>query len=222
MMIAVVFLMLATPAPRAQATPLAILEIIKAGVKKVIKAMDLKIQRLQNKTIWLQNAQKVLENNMSKLKLREIADWTEKQRKLYSDYYEELKKVKDVIAAYQGVKNIMTKQLRMVEEYKRAYNLFSGSGHFSPQELEYMGRVYSGMLEASARNLDELLLVVNSFATQMSDAKRLELISKASGSMDEQLADLRRFNSQQLKLGLQRAKEKNDRLTIKQIYGIQQ
>ena len=33
-----------------------ILEIIKAAVKKVIKAVDLKIQRLQNKTIWLQNA----------------------------------------------------------------------------------------------------------------------------------------------------------------------
>ena len=49
-------------------------EIIKAAVKKVIKAVDLKIQRLQNKTIWLQNAQKVLENKMSKLKLTEISD----------------------------------------------------------------------------------------------------------------------------------------------------
>ena len=35
-----------------------IIEVIKAGVKKVIKAVDLKIQRLQNKTIWLQNAQR--------------------------------------------------------------------------------------------------------------------------------------------------------------------
>jgi hypothetical protein len=35
-----------------------ILEIIKAGIVKVIKAVDLKIQRLQTKTIWLQNAQK--------------------------------------------------------------------------------------------------------------------------------------------------------------------
>ena len=45
-----------------------ILEVIQAGIKKAIKAVDLKIQRLQNKTIWLQNAQKVLENKMSKLK----------------------------------------------------------------------------------------------------------------------------------------------------------
>ena len=39
-----------------------VLEIIKEGITKVIVAVDLKIQRLQNETIWLQNAQKVLEN----------------------------------------------------------------------------------------------------------------------------------------------------------------
>lgn len=69
---------------------IAVLEVIKAGVKKVIKAVDLKVQRLQNETIWLQNAQKVLENQLSKLKLTEIADWTEKQKELYKNYYEEL------------------------------------------------------------------------------------------------------------------------------------
>ena len=34
--------------------------IIKEGITKVIVAVDLKIQRLQNETIWLQNAQKTL------------------------------------------------------------------------------------------------------------------------------------------------------------------
>src|SRR5438045_2332492 len=51
-----------------------IMEIIKQAITKVIVAVDLKIQRLQNKTIWLQNAQKVLENKMSELKLTEISD----------------------------------------------------------------------------------------------------------------------------------------------------
>ena len=73
-----------------------ILEIIKAGVTKVIKAVDLKIQRLQNKTIWLQNAQKTLENEVSKLKLTEISDWAKKQKELYAKYFDELWKVKNV------------------------------------------------------------------------------------------------------------------------------
>ena len=59
--------------------------IIKEGIKKVIQAVDLKIQRLQNKTIWLQNAQKTLENTMSQLKLDEITDWVERQRTLYGE-----------------------------------------------------------------------------------------------------------------------------------------
>jgi hypothetical protein len=50
----------ATPTQEAKAA-IAIAKIIKEAVKKVIKAVDLMIQRLQNKTIWLQNAQKVLE-----------------------------------------------------------------------------------------------------------------------------------------------------------------
>ena len=65
-----------------------IAKIIKEGVKKVIKAVDLMIQRLQNKTIWLQNAQKVIENQLSKLKLTEISDWVNKQKELYKDYFD--------------------------------------------------------------------------------------------------------------------------------------
>ena len=63
-----------------------IIDIIRAGIKKVIVAVDLKIQKLQNKTIWLQNAQKVIENQLSKLKLTEIGDWANRQKDLYQDY----------------------------------------------------------------------------------------------------------------------------------------
>ncbi len=41
--------------PSGATAQIAVVEVIKAGVKKVIKAVDLKIQRLQNETIWLQN-----------------------------------------------------------------------------------------------------------------------------------------------------------------------
>ena len=47
----------------------------------MIIAVDLQVQRIQNKTIWLQNAQKTLENEMSKLKLDEITDWVQKNKR---------------------------------------------------------------------------------------------------------------------------------------------
>ena len=61
-------------------------DIIKQGITKVIKAVDLEVQRLQNKTIWLQNAQKVVENSMSELHLNEIRDWVQKQKVLFRFY----------------------------------------------------------------------------------------------------------------------------------------
>ncbi|MEO7293440.1 MAG: conjugal transfer protein TraI, partial [Ginsengibacter sp.] len=135
-----------------------ILEIIKAGIKKVIVAVDLKIQRIQNKTIWLQNAEKVLENKMSELKLGEIGDWVEKQRKLYADYFDELWKVKNTIATYQRVRDIIKRQVQMVKEYEKAYALFRQDKNFTQKEINYMYQVYSGMLNESVKNLEQVQL----------------------------------------------------------------
>ena len=104
----IILLISIAPVQQTQAQ-IPILDIIKAAVKKVIKAVDLKIQRLQNKTIWLQNAQKTLENQMSKLKLKEIGDWANKQKELYAKYFDELSKVKNAISTYQAVKHIISK-----------------------------------------------------------------------------------------------------------------
>ena len=198
-----------------------VLEIIKGGVKKVIKAVDLKIQRLQNKTIWLQNAEKTLENEMSKLKLKEIGDWALKQKKLYADYFDELWKVKNALQTYQNVKDIVNKQIQLVKEYKKAFDLSKQDKNFSAGELVYMGEVYSGILKESLKNIEQVDLVITSFATQMSDAKRLEIIHQASDKMEQNLSDLREFNQQNLQVSLQRAKEKNDIDAVKKLYGIE-
>ena len=192
-----------------------VLEIIKEGVKKVIKAVDLKIQSLQNKTIWLQNAQKTLENKMQELKLGEISGWVEKQRKLYADYYEELWKVKSAIAYYQKVKDIIEKQVLLVNEYKQAYALFKQDKHFTIDDIDYMGKIYVGIMDESLKNLDQLYLVINSFATQMSDAKRLELINNAGNNIEQNLTDLRQFNNQNVRLSLQRAKDQLEIMLLK-------
>lgn len=198
-----------------------VLEIIRQAVTKVIKAVDLKIQRLQNKTIWLQNAQKTLENKMQELKLGEISDWVEKQRKLYAEYYEELWKVKSTIAYYGKVKDIIQKQVAIVDEYKKAAALFRQDKQFSPPDITYMENVYRGILEQSAKNLEGLLLVIHSFATQMSDGSRLEIIHAAEKSMEQNLTDLRQFTQQNIHLSLRRARDAKEIQIVKALYGIQ-
>lgn len=195
-------------------------EAIKEGVKKVIKAVDLKIQRLQNKTIWLQNTQKVIENTMSKLKLDEITSWVEKQRNLYKDYYEELWRVKALITYYGRVKDIIQKQKALVEEYKRAWAMIKQNKHFSPEELRYMENVYSGILGESLKNVDRLSLVINAFTTQMDDAGRMKIIQSVANAVDENYQDLTRFNTQNIMLGTERERDLNDTKTIQNLYGL--
>ncbi len=197
-----------------------IIEVIKGAVKKVIKAIDLKIQRQQNKVIWLQNAQKTLENTMSKLKLDEISNWVEKQRTLYKDYYEELSKVKAIISYYHRIRDISQRQIQLVEAYHKAWNLFRQDKHFTSDELNYIGKVYSGILDESAKNIDQIFLVVNSFQTQMSDAKRLLIINAVADQVDANYYDLTRFNQQNILLTLQRAKAYNDVEVVKKLYGL--
>lgn len=198
----------------------AIAEAIKLTVIKVIKAVDLKVQRMQNETIWLQNAQKVLENELSKLKLTEISGWTADQKQLYGNYYAELGKIKSFIAYYQRIKDITLKQAALIGQYKRAWSLFQKDHHFRPEELRYMQKVYSGILDASVQNLDQLLLVVNGFKTQMSDAQRIELINHAGNQLDTNYDDLQQFNNENIRISLQRSRDAADTESIKALYGI--
>lgn len=206
--------------PREANAQLIIAEVIKAGVKKVIKAIDLKVQRLQNQTIWLQNAQKVVENQLSKFKLDEISDWTERQRQLYAGYYEELQKVKSVIVTYQRIRDMADTQGAILKEYQWAIALLRRDHHFSPDELQHMESIYRGILDESVRNLDQIFIVINSFKTQMSDAARLELIDQAASQMVQNYADLKAFNAQNITLSVQRAQSELEVKTLKLVYAI--
>ena len=197
-----------------------IADVIKLVIKKVINAIDLAVQQVQNKTIVLQNAQKELENTMSKLKLDEISDWVEKQRKLYEDYYNELWQVKQVISDYDKVKSIIQLQSRIVSEYTRAYGLFKQDKHFTPDEIDHMFKVYTGILQESLKNVDQVLLVVNSLVTQMQDADRMEIIDDAAQAVQRNYDDLQRFNQQNIQLSIERGFDQNDQQSIKKLYGI--
>jgi hypothetical protein len=194
--------------------------IIKEILIKIIKAIDLAIQKQQNKVIWLQNAQKTLENTMSKLKLDQITDWVSRQKELYADYYEGLRKVKDIITYYQRIKAISEKQVQVVEAYKRAFNLFKSDNHFTVDEIAYMEKVYAGILDASVKNLDQVYMIISSFTTTMTDEARLAIINKAADALDKNYRDLTQFNTQNKILSLHRSKDQQEVDVVRALYGI--
>ncbi len=194
--------------------------VVTEAMKKIILAMDARVQRLQNKTIGLQNAQKTLENLLSKLKLQEISEWTEKQREQYAHYFEELRKVKVVLTTIQEVRSIAQQQVSMVQQYKRIFSLLRQDTRFTPAEIQYMLQVYSGMLESSMDYVEQVTHVVQAFRTQMTDGERLEVIRQAAKAITKINKDMQQFTESNVKVRLQRAAEQQDIDAIKRLYGI--
>lgn len=195
--------------------------LITGAIKKVIVAIDLKVQQLQNKTLQLQDAEKALENKMALTNLTDISGWLDKEKQLYAGYYKELQTVRGVIAGYELVKNVVARQRELVSEYRQAYRLFRQDKHFSATELDYMGQVYNGILAQSADNLNEVLLAVSNLATQMSDGERLAIIHRSAAKLQVNLDDLRQFNYDAQQLSLGRANDQQERNNLKKLYGLQ-
>lgn len=195
-------------------------QVLNQTVGKIIRAIDLEVQQAQNKTIWLQNAQKVVENQLNQLKLSQIAGVGQQQTDLFTSYYNELYTVKGIITDYEQVRSITLRQQALVSEYQRAWSLTRQDKHFSATELKYIASVCTGILKASVGNLDQLLVLVNSFKTQMSDGRRMELIGITSRHIDQNYNDLKEFNNQNIILSLERAHDESDMQSTKNLYGI--
>jgi len=193
---------------------------IREIIIAVIKQADIAVQKAQNVVLGLQNAQKEIENQLSQLKLGEIGDWEQKIKDIYSEYYTELWQVKTAISYFKEITDIVAQQQQLVTEYKQAFNLFKQDKHFTPAEISYIYRVYTGIINQSAKSLDQIILVLTSFSLQMSDAARLALIKQASHDIQQQTNDLRNFNNQTAQVSLQRAKNQQEINTIKSLYGL--
>ncbi len=211
-----------TVLPRGASAQFVISAVLNETVGKVIRAIDLEVQKAQNQTIWLQNAQKTIENQLNQMKLSQIAGVNQQQTTLFQNYYNELYKVKEVISDYEQVKNITLEQEALVREYESAWSLIQNDKHFNASELQYISSIYSGILKASVNNLDQLMNLVNNFKTQMSDGKRMELIQKVSHNVDQNYNDLKQFNNENTILSLQRAQDANDIAATKALYGLDQ
>src|SRR5476651_179495 len=103
--VSMVVILITVPEQKADAQ-LLIGSVINATIGKVIRAIDLGVQRAQNQTIWLQNAQKVIETQLNQLKLSQIAGVSKQQTDLFNAYYNDLFTVKAIITDYEQVKNI--------------------------------------------------------------------------------------------------------------------
>ena len=149
-----------------------------------------------------------------------VSDIAKGNFNLHEIFLDGLLSVSPAVKNYSRVAEIISYQTQIVKEYKSAYNRFTTSGSFNTNEIDYIGKVYSNLFNASLKNLDALLMVITASNLRMNDAERLKSIDKIHGNMQDQLIFLRQFNNNTSLLALQRSKESNDASTMQSLYGL--
>lgn len=139
---------------------------------------------------------------------------------LHKTFLDGLFEVNPAVKNYKRVADIVNYQLLLVKEYKAAYQNFKSSGMFNPDEIDYMGKVYSRLINASLKNLDDLLTIITASKLRMNDEERLSAIDKIFADMEDKLMFLRYFNNSTSVLSLQRAREQKEVDNVKRYEGI--
>ena len=106
-----------------------------------------------------------------------------------------------------------------MSEYGKAYDRFKQYDNFSPDEILYIGKVYNNLIDESVKGLSDLTTIITDGVLSASDDERFNQIDKLDTEIKDRLQFLRYFNNNTTILALQRAREKNDVNTIKNIYG---
>ncbi|MEJ7737006.1 MAG: TerB family tellurite resistance protein [Chitinophagaceae bacterium] len=149
-----------------------------------------------------------------------IKNLSEGNFNLHRTFLDGLMAVSPTVRNYKKVTEIVKDQVLIVQEYKSEFSRFKQDKNFNPEEIEYISTIYNNLFKQSLNNLDELTTVITANKLRMSDDERLGSIDRIYVDMQDKLMFLRHFNNNTTILAVQRAREKNDALTISRIYGI--
>ena len=141
---------------------------------------------------------------------------------LHAVFLNSLLEISPTVKKYKRIIDIVSTQLKIVSEYKRALHQLTASEKFTADEINYVQRVYSNLLNQSLKNLDALATIVTAGKMRMSDDERLGAIDGVWKEVESQFNFLQHFNNQAKVLALQRAKEQNDVSTMNQLYNVNQ
>lgn len=141
--------------------------------------------------------------------------------KLHQVFLDGLFAVNPAVRDYRRIPLIIDYQAKLMKEYRRAYRRFTEDPNLTADELRYLERVYTYLVNQSVKNLEELTMVVTASRLRMSDDERLKAIDRIFLDMENKLSFLRYFNNSTQILVLQRAKENSEVMTIEKLHEIE-
>ena len=147
-----------------------------------------------------------------------VKDLTQGNFSLHEAFLDALLDVSPTVRNYHKVAEIISMQIKLVQQQGDAFARYHGSGNFSSDELDYIGRIYDNLINESLRNLDELTVIITAGQVRMSDNERIEAIDRIYEDVQEKLLFLNDFNNTTSVLSLQREKEQHDTGSMQNVY----
>lgn len=151
-----------------------------------------------------------------------IKDISEGNFSLHKTFLDGLLQVSPAVRKYKRIADIISYQLRIVKEYKTAFSQFRQDKHFTAEEIDYLGKVYSNLFKESMKSLDELSMVITTGKLRMNDDERLQAIDRIYSNIVDQFSFLQEFNNSTAILAVQREKDLQDIEISRRIYSIKE
>ncbi len=148
-------------------------------ISKLIRALELQVKKMQYANMVLQQAQQVAERGLSKIKMKEIADWQRKQQDLYAGYFKELTQVNQWVKNSQQVKQIGDLQVTL----EKTGSYFSAGS----------SQAYMQQLDKSRLLMQSLKQLLSSDQLVMKDADRLLYVQKLRTTMNDCVEEVERL-----------------------------
>jgi hypothetical protein len=137
---------------------------------------------------------------------------------LHGDYFNSLEAVNPEIKKYARIGSIISIQLRMIKAYKEAYRYAKDCEQFTPDEVDYLSRVFENLLTEAAKDIELLTVVITSNKVKMEDKERVIWIDKIHDYMKDKEKFLYSFNAEMYGLARSRSGEKRDVKMLQKIY----
>ena len=152
--------------------------------------------------------------------LTTISDIRNGEFNLHRDFFGSLKLVNPKIKNAAMVADIIAYEVKIIKTYQHSFRKIKESRQFTDKEIDYIYSAFSRLLDDTAVNLEELLILITAYQYQLSDDERIKRIDAVYAEMQSNYVFVQHFSNDALILAAQRMKEKQEVETSRVLQGI--
>jgi len=192
--------------------------LVTADIQAQRKQRKVLLQQIAALKVYIDGAQKGY--SIARKGLNTIGDLKRGEFTLHTDYLNSLKMVNPKIKKYTRVAEIISLQLKIINNYNKTYQHLKEGYFFHGTELVYIKRVLGRLMNDCDANLEELITVTTDGELEMKDDERMKRIDRLYDTMMDNYSFFQSFNNEVKILSLSRERENKETQHSKEIYGI--